>query len=291
MSSMEEIKIEHDFWVIRLENETNQTEIFTKKIPLSLIQFHYNLKGKSKFIFNDNSYFLNLLEEKSLLLYNPQKELPMQLEIAPNSWVISILISIKKIHALFSNETENIPFFNEEFQQKKLYKEEDIRPVMSIVLNQLFHYKNNFSAQNLYLKAKAYELLSLYFYQNEETNLDKCPFLLDEENVLKIKKAKEIVLQNMAEPPSLNELSEMVGLNLKKLKSGFKQIYGSGVYQFLFDHKMEYARKLLENGSHNVNEVGLKVGYSTASHFIAAFKKKFGITPKKYLLSLHIKVN
>ena len=49
MSSMEEIKIEHDFWVIRLENETNQTEIFTKKIPLGLIQFHYNLKGKSKF--------------------------------------------------------------------------------------------------------------------------------------------------------------------------------------------------------------------------------------------------
>ena len=49
---------------------------------------------------------------------------------------------------------------------------------------------------------------------------------------------------------------------------------------------MEYARKMLETGQHNVNEVGLKVGYSTASHFISAFKKKYGTTPKKYLMSL-----
>jgi AraC-like DNA-binding protein len=50
---------------------------------------------------------------------------------------------------------------------------------------------------------------------------------------------------------------------------------------------MEVARKLLESGDNNVNEVGLKVGYSTASHFIAAFKKKYGTTPKKYLMSLN----
>jgi AraC-like DNA-binding protein len=51
---------------------------------------------------------------------------------------------------------------------------------------------------------------------------------------------------------------------------------------------MEYARRLLDSGSHNVNEVGLKIGYSTASHFIAAFKKKYGTTPKKYLMNLNI---
>jgi len=49
---------------------------------------------------------------------------------------------------------------------------------------------------------------------------------------------------------------------------------------------MEVARKLLESGKHNVNEVGLKVGYSTSSHFIAAFKKKYGTTPKKYVQSV-----
>jgi len=28
------------------------------------------------------------------------------------------------------------------------------------------------------------------------------------------------------------------------------------------------------------------LGYSTASHFITAFKKKYGTTPKKYLMSV-----
>jgi len=50
---------------------------------------------------------------------------------------------------------------------------------------------------------------------------------------------------------------------------------------------MDYARQLLDSGSYNVNEVGLKIGYSTGSHFIAAFKKKFGTTPKKYLMAIN----
>ena len=61
-------------------------------------------------------------------------------------------------------------------------------------------------------------------------------------------------------------------MSLKKLKMGFKQIYGDTVFGFLFEYKMDYARQLLDSGSYNVNEVGLKIGYSTGSHFIAAFK-------------------
>jgi AraC-like DNA-binding protein len=56
--------------------------------------------------------------------------------------------------------------------------------------------------------------------------------LIDEDNVLKIKKAKEIIIANMAEPPGLQELADEIGLNLKKLKMGFKQIYGDTVYGF-----------------------------------------------------------
>ena len=99
--------------------------------------------------------------------------------------------------------------------------------------------------------------------------------------------AKEIILTKMSEPPTLSELSEEIGLNIKKLKEGFKEIYGDTVYGYLLDHKMEEARRMLSSKSYNVNEVGLKVGYSTSSHFIAAFKKKYGTTPKKYLMSLN----
>jgi AraC-like DNA-binding protein len=287
MGSKEEIKIDEDFILIRLQNDTDEVAHYKRQVNLGLIQFHFGLKGNVKFIFNQGGYVLDLNEEKSLLFYNPQKELPLDIEISPKSWVISILVSIRKFHGLFTADAEHIPFLSQENKDKKYYNENDISPSMAIVLNQMFHYNLNPSIKNLYYKGKGYELLSLYFNRNEDPNAEQCPFLIDEENVMKIKKAKEIMIQNMAEPPGLEELAEQVGLSLKKLKMGFKQIYGDTVYGFLFDYKMELARQLLDSGSYNVNEVGLKIGYSTGSHFIAAFKKKFATTPKKYLMAIN----
>ena len=287
MGSQEVIKIEDDFILIRFQNDENDPFQVEKQINQGLIQFHFGIKGKAKFIFNQGNYTLDLKEEKALLLYNPQKELPLNLILEPQTWVISVIISIKKFHALFSTEASYIPFLSGENQDKKYYNESDISPSMAIVLSQLFHYNLHPNIKNLYYKGKGYELLSLYFNRSEDPDAEQCPFLIDEENVMKIKKAKEIVIANMAEPPGLQELADQVGLNLKKLKMGFKQIYGDTVYGFLFDYKMECARKLLDSGSYNVNEVGLKIGYSTGSHFIAAFKKKFATTPKKYLMAIN----
>jgi AraC-like DNA-binding protein len=287
MGSQDVITIEDDFTLLRFQNDDDKTFLAQREVTSGLIQFYFGLKGSAKFIFNQGNYALDLKEEKSLLLYNPQKELPLHLELAPNSWVISVIISIKKFHALFSTEANYITFLSDENKDKKYYKENNISPSMAIVLSQMFHYNLNPSIKNLYYKGKGYELLSLYFNRSEDPNAEQCPFLIDEDNVLKIKKAKAIVIANMAEPPGLQELADEIGLNLKKLKMGFKQIYGDTVYGFLFDYKMDFARKLLDSGSYNVNEVGLKIGYSTGSHFIAAFKKKFATTPKKYLMSIN----
>lgn len=283
---MEEIKIESDFILIRFQNDTNEIQKYDKHIAQGLIQFHFGIKGCGTFIFNQGNYTIDLNEEKSLLMYNPQKELPLNLIVPPKTWIISVFVSIQKFHSLFSSNANHIPFLSAENKDKKYYKEDYISPSMAIVLSQMFHYNLNPSIKNLYYKAKGYELLSLYFNRNEDPNAEQCPFLIDEENVLKIRKAKEIIIANMAEPPGLEELADAIGLNLKKLKMGFKQIYGDTVYGFLFDYKMDYARQLLDSGSYNVNEVGLKIGYSTGSHFIAAFKKKFATTPKKYLMNL-----
>jgi len=175
---------------------------------------------------------------------------------------------------------------SEENRDRKYYKDAPVSPSMAIVLNQLVNFNLHPSIKHLYFKGKAYELLSLCFNRPAEMDVEQCPFLADEENVAKIKRAKQIIITRMAEPPTLQELADEINLPLNRLKEGFKQVYGDSVFSFLFDYKMEVARQLLATGSHNVNEVGLKVGYSTASHFISAFKKRFGTTPKKYLMSL-----
>ena len=285
-STFREVSLEKGFYLLKFNNNSNKTETYKRDIDNSYIQLHYCVKGNSKFHFNDNSYTFNVLEKHSIFLYNPQQNLPINLEILPKTSIVSVIISIEKFHALFSREASYIPFLSEENKNKKYYDNAKINANVLIVLQQILTAKNQSSIRDLYIKGKTYELLSLHFDSGENTNDEYCPFLVDEREVLKIRKAKEIIISRMAEPPSLQELANQTGLNLKKLKEGFKQIYGDTVFSFLFDYKMEHSKKLLETNKYNVNEVGLQVGYSTASHFIAAFKKKFGTTPKQYVLSL-----
>lgn len=278
--------IEEGFNVLTYENDTDTTQAIIRHVDASLIQFHFCFRGSAHFNFNQRTYSLPLQDEHVLLLYNPQRDLPMELDTSPSTQLITVLISIKKFHSLFSQEAEQISFLSGENINKKYYKDHTISPSMAVVLSQILQHQPNAFMGRLYLKGKIYELLSLYFNPTEATNISECPFLVDEENVRKIRNAKQIMLERMINPPSLQDLADEIGLSLKKLKEGFKQLYGSTVYQFVLDHKMNHARQLLGKGSYNVNEVALQLGYSNSSHFIDAFKKKFGTTPKKYLLSV-----
>ena len=285
-STIEELRVENSFHLLHFSNESDDIQRFERDIDSTYIQLHFCLKGKSKFLFNEGKYSFDVQDQHSILLYNPQQKLPINLELLPKTNLFSLLISIKKFHSLFSKEAGLIHFLSEENANRKYYKDDIIKPAVVIVLQQIINNHVHHSIKDLYIKGKIYELLSLHFQKEDASNAEFCPFLVDEKNVLKIRKAKDIIITRMTEPPSLQELANEIGLTLKKLKDGFKQIYGDTVYGFLFDYKMEQAKTLLESNSFNVNEVGLKVGYSTSSHFIAAFKKKFGTTPKKYVSSL-----
>ena len=285
-SNASRMTIEEGFYVLRFQNNINEVSREVREINSSFIQFHFCLKGQGDFLFNTGNYVFNVKEEHSILLYNPQRDLPIDLKLQPNTWIIGVVISIKKFHSLFSQDADHIHFLSPENSTKKYYDNGNITPSMAVVLSQILSSNIHESMKALYLKGKVYELLSLYFNKNEDTDIEQCPFLIDEDNVRKIRLAKEIILKNMSEPPSLQELSEEIGLSLNKLKEGFKQLYGDTVFGYLLDHKMEEARRMLASTNYNVNEVGLRIGYSTSSHFIAAFKKKYGTTPKKYLMSL-----
>lgn len=273
-------------FVLSMKNENENAQIERHPVNQDFIQFHFCLKGQMNFVFNDGNYTFPVSENHAIVLYNPQKPLPIEAELAPGSWWVGILISIQKFHALFSKDADHIPFLSIENKSKKFYDTAPFGSSIAVVLSQILQLKIHESMKALYLKGKVYELLSLYFNRQEDPSLEQCPFLVDEENIRKIRKAKSIIIERMSEPPSLESLSSEIGLSLKKLKEGFKQIYGDTVYSYLLDHKMEEARRMLASQKYNVNEVGLKLGYSTASHFIAAFKKKFGTTPKKYLGSV-----
>ncbi|NJN40938.1 MAG: helix-turn-helix transcriptional regulator [Flammeovirgaceae bacterium] len=140
------------------------------------------------------------------------------------------------------------------------------------------------AAEKIFYKGKVFEILGLYF-SSKTPDVGNCPFLRDEEAVRKIKQAKDYILKNPNTTHTLKALSKLIGLNEYQLKSGFKEVYGTTVFGFILDHKLDQARFLLDKGQHHVNEVAFEIGYTNPSHFIAAFKKKFGMTPKKYMMA------
>jgi len=285
-SPLSEMALEPGFFILRFQNDEVASFQHAQSIGQSYIQFHFCLKGNASFQFNQGSYTMPFQEGQAILLYNPERKLPLEVTVAGNSWVVSVFVTIKKFHSLFSQDAQYISFLDPEKEKQKYYDLVSFSPSVAVVLSQILQPKVHVSLENLFLKGKAYELLSLYFNKNEDPSVARCPFLADAENVEKVRQAKELILAQMTNPPSLEALSTAVGLNQKKLKEGFKELYGDTVYGYLLAHKMSEAQRMLDSKKFNVNEVGLKLGYSNASHFITAFKKRFGTTPKKYLMGL-----
>ena len=214
ISSFSETKIENGFVVLRTKNDSDILVSKKKDVNKDVIQFHFCLKGQTNFIFNQGNYTFQVQENHSMLLYNPQKPLPINVELTPETWMISILISIAKFHSLFSSDANHISFLSPENSSKKYYDNLPFTSSIAVVLSQILQARVHDSMKSLYFKGKIYELLSLYFNKNDDSSIEQCPFLIDEQNVQKIRNAKDIILDRMIDPPSLDALALEIGLPL-----------------------------------------------------------------------------
>ena len=263
------------------DSTSNHTTAVESVLKQGIIHFYFCMEGNAVFVFSPH-YSREISFHKNYFFYNPEKTINFQLQLTPQTKMVFMTISLESLHKLFVHDA--LPLLKPENVNRKFYDEREIPSYLLVVLNQLFTANLSESAAKLYFQGKTYELLSLYF-SYKEPNTESCPFLNDQETVRKIKNAKEHLLKNVDSPPSMKELAKIAGLNEHQLKAGFKEIYGNSVFAFLLEHKLDHARVLLDTMKYQVNEVAFQTGYTNPSHFIAAFKKKFGVTPKKYLMS------
>ncbi len=280
---VENTPVGEGFFMVKVENRSDETFRLKREIDQSLIQFYFAAEGGAEFLFSGGGYRLKLEKDKCLLFYNPLMALPLDIEVLPGSKLVFLYITVENLHQLFVAGSDEIAFLNKENIDKKYYADRPLPPMITISVNQLFQNPVKGPAAEVFAKAKAYEILALFFTKEEGVDVEQCPFLNDEENVERIRLAKKVLINNMTAPPTLKELAREIGLNEYRLKEGFKNIYGKTVFQFLNDYRMDAARQLLDNGGMKVNDAAYQIGYTNPSHFIAAFRKKFGVTPKKYL--------
>ncbi|MBX2901044.1 MAG: helix-turn-helix transcriptional regulator [Cyclobacteriaceae bacterium] len=278
------ILLEKDDMVLQtIENPEAEWTTQPMQVNRNVIHFYFCVEGPAEFAFGPH-YSRQIEKQRNYFFYNPDADLPFLLKLAPDGRIVILSIMLESLHKLFTHDA--LPFLKPENVKTKFYDEREIPAQLYVVLNQLFTINLSPNAEKLYYQGKTLELLGLYFSE-KKANTESCPFLNDQETVRKIKNAKEYLLKHMDAPPSLKELAKIAGLNEYQLKVGFKEIYGNTVFGYLLDHRLDHSRMLLDSARYQVNEVAYQIGYTNPSHFIAAFKKKFGITPKKYLMNRH----
>jgi AraC family transcriptional regulator len=142
------------------------------------------------------------------------------------------------------------------------------------------------SLENIFLNAQTQILLlySMDCMMGDQEEKFSCKFLANEADREKITNARAILLQHIGEPLTIKALSRKVAINECYLKKGFKELFGTTIFDFYQTQRMEHAKYLLYDKGLSVTEVSALLGYSSISHFSTAFKKHTGIKPCELLL-------
>src|SRR5690606_27424647 len=154
-----------------------------------------------------------------------------------------------------------------------------IQPTMFQCINDINSDLFTGSLQQLYLETKAAELflLQIQALKNNPVTITK----LKARDIECLYEAKLYIEKNYHTPCTIIDLAKIIGINQTKLKSGFKELFGTTVFGYVKDLQMEKARQLLLDEKLYVSEVADQIGYKHPQHFAAAFKRKFGILPSE----------
>ena len=107
-----------------------------------------------------------------------------------------------------------------------------------------------------------------------------------------IEKAQAIVEKNIQNPNfSIKEFSTQLNISRSSLQRRMKSEVNLSPTEFIRDIRLKKAVKLLKSSRHNIDEIGLLVGFNSTSYFIRSFKKKYGKTPFAFQSQLKMEDN
>ncbi len=152
-----------------------------------------------------------------------------------------------------------------------------------LLLHQIINTKYEGRYRKIFIESKSYELLlcTLHYIEDIKSPCDNCKFLNQPLEKEKILQARDVILQNINQPPTIPELAKQIGINQCYLKKGFKELFKSTVYEFVIEQRMQKAKILLSLNSQSVTQIAEEIGYSNISNFSNAFKKYTGVYPSE----------
>lgn len=251
----------------------------------ALLAICFELEGHKRYIpkngivletLNGRYSFFYLKDLNGLLSFFPEKGRRRCLEIE---------LSVPFLKGVLNGDLTILGEFGKKIERNEntvLINNATINLQMRRILTEILSPTQELSGilRNISINSQIYNLISCIIQQVKEIALfGIVNSTLSMDDIDRIHRAREIIINNMDNYYSLIDLSRAVGINDFKLKKGFKEIFGTTVFQYLFEERMERAKTFLLDDHLCISEIASIVGYRNSSHFTNAFKKKFGYTP------------
>lgn len=268
--------------------------IFYDAVPP--LQFHFMIEGEVQHCFNDNMIRYQLVPLQGSITANPQETtehfyLPANTPLLFTKLSIDRAEYLEKIDCLIEGVPEEL---NKTFSDLKAGNPFIYQSNYSIsiaeTIKRITGDKNEGLIRSTFIEGKTLELLSRQVKQFSDDLLSPAnQVLLRKQDVSKIESARDIILKDLKDAPTIEELARLAGINRQKLKSGFKRLFGTTINSYLREQRLEMASLLLLSGK-SVVESANAVGYSNQSHFSRRFKEKYGVLPKAYMKTIQAKI-
>ncbi|MBM2769230.1 helix-turn-helix transcriptional regulator [Burkholderia anthina] len=232
------------------------------------IHFNCLLGGRTRVAYDGRQ--LDLDQDDALAVYSPGKH--FQLECTSDCRNIELRITRQLLSQLAGEDTERLDLASaHEFALRRNRNTLRIREA-AVRLGRLLSEEH---ASPLLVHSAALEFLAWHLQSMRPDSRDD----IAPRERRQLVAARDRLLSDLSNPPTIEQLARETGLNQLKIKRGFKAMFGSSVYALFQRERMEQARHLLQR--HSVTETASMLGYSNLSHFSAAFRKQFGLLPRE----------
>ncbi|MGD1848323.1 MAG: helix-turn-helix transcriptional regulator [Salibacteraceae bacterium] len=247
------------------------------------VELHFTFRGSSKAHLQDRS-FMEFGTNQHNIVYADQATGISEMN-ATNFEVFEVNLSPHFFQKYLPEDVHIFERFRDAITRKKsgaLAKDNlPITPAMTLIIQQIMNCERTGMYKKIFLEAKVVELLLLQLEHLETGQSNPAPVDLKRSDIEKLYAVKELLESETEQSYTLLGLARKVGTNEFTLKKGFKSLFGTTVFNFWHDIKMDKARQLLLDHGWTIAEVSDAVGYKHAHHFSNAFKKKYGVAPSQ----------
>lgn len=141
--------------------------------------------------------------------------------------------------------------------------------------------------QHQITRSKLYEFLHLLANSKNGTAFVTSLFSLGNREKKSIRSFME---DHFDKPLDIEDYAYLTGRSISTFQRDFKRRYQISPKKWLIAKRLDKAAEILQNNTYTVTRTMQEVGYENPSHFIKAFHKRFGISPKQYQIKYRTEV-